>query len=160
VFDTLQRMVSRESVVGEADSEGRALVAFYVPDPLGRTGGSPRPGLVAKSQPRRCVCVNHYSSSQSQEESRRSHDERPRCDELRELNTENEDVIRALRRQRDTAETKLAKIENLVNTSREHVIAQDGTSAVPLRNCLRCSPRMSDWQLLIEFSPARVVRCR
>jgi len=60
----------------------------------------------------------------------------PGIDELRELNTENEDVIRALRRQRDTAETMLAKIENLVNTSREHVIAQDGTSGVPLEKLL------------------------
>ncbi|MFC9553713.1 hypothetical protein ACFTWF_22940 [Rhodococcus sp. NPDC056960] len=60
----------------------------------------------------------------------------PGIDELRELNAENEGVIRALRRQRDTAETKLAKIENLVNSPRERVIAQDGTSGVPLEKLL------------------------
>ncbi|MFD7012660.1 hypothetical protein [Rhodococcus jostii] len=60
----------------------------------------------------------------------------PGIDELRELNTENEGVIRVLRRQRDIAEMKLAKIEDLVNTPRERVIAQDGTSAVPLEKLL------------------------
>ncbi|ABG99276.1 conserved hypothetical protein (plasmid) [Rhodococcus jostii RHA1] len=60
----------------------------------------------------------------------------PGIDELRELNIENEGVIRALRRQRDAAETKLAKIENLVNSSHERVIGQDGTSGVPLEKLL------------------------
>ena len=60
----------------------------------------------------------------------------PGIDELRELNIENEGVIRVLRRQRDAAEAKLAKIENLVNSSRERVIGQDGTSGVPLEKLL------------------------
>ena len=60
----------------------------------------------------------------------------PGIDELRELNIENEGVIRVLRRQRDAAEAKLPKIENLVNSSRERVIGQDSTSGVPLEKLL------------------------